>query len=432
MFDMFYEKKFKSLPLTAKYVYLCLEKARGLTSLGIVTGTPTSLSYEFGLSRAMLRQSLNLLKKAGYIHWAEETDSIFLPHYLLHNKPMNPNHIKSWAKAFTQIQPQSLRASWLKTALNAIRDWPLSFRKAFLDEFAQYLKTTHNGTPDRGNGGGGKTLEKEELSCSSASRKLKEKKQRKPSQSRYIELPDTHKGLGGAVIAPPWAIPKLVPQDPTSPSYIPIPASIYNTSTSTIATSNLGLTSPTSLPSPPREDTSINSSSLTLSAEKKRDNIYINAQCDNGHDRGTCKDVKAAAAEQPALIPDQPDVKKEPEKPASPVFVTIPLINKRKDGTSEEYEVTEEEVKMWQELYPAVDAKQTFREIRAWNIANPTHRKTKKGIRRHFNIWFSNEQNRARKLARQEKKPELRSSRYRPLSPEEKRKLLEIPKEELM
>ena len=45
-------------------------------------------------------------------------------------------------------------------------------------------------------------------------------------------------------------------------------------------------------------------------------------------------------------------------------------------------------------LYPAVDIPQTLREIRGWNLANPTKRKTAKGVARHINQWCSKEQNR--------------------------------------
>lgn len=45
-------------------------------------------------------------------------------------------------------------------------------------------------------------------------------------------------------------------------------------------------------------------------------------------------------------------------------------------------------------LYPAVDVPQTLNEIRAWNLANPQHRKTRTGVLRHVNRWLAKEQNR--------------------------------------
>ena len=66
----------------------------------------------------------------------------------------------------------------------------------------------------------------------------------------------------------------------------------------------------------------------------------------------------------------------------------IPLV----DGS--EWPVPESFAVDLEKSYPAVDMKQTLREIRAWNLANPKNRKTVSGIKRHINQWFSKEQNR--------------------------------------
>ena len=63
------------------------------------------------------------------------------------------------------------------------------------------------------------------------------------------------------------------------------------------------------------------------------------------------------------------------------------------DGT--EFGITEGFCKELDRLYPAVDALQTLNEIRAWNLANPTRRKTKSGVMRHVNSWFSRLQDKA-------------------------------------
>lgn len=69
--------------------------------------------------------------------------------------------------------------------------------------------------------------------------------------------------------------------------------------------------------------------------------------------------------------------------------IYIPL----NDGS--EYPVISAMVAELDRLYPAVDAMQTLREIRGWNLSNPTHRKTKSGVMRHINTWFAKEQNKA-------------------------------------
>jgi hypothetical protein len=62
------------------------------------------------------------------------------------------------------------------------------------------------------------------------------------------------------------------------------------------------------------------------------------------------------------------------------------------DGT--EFAVSEELAQELAALYPEVNVKQTLNEIRGWNLANPTRRKTRRGIANHINHWMAKEQNR--------------------------------------
>lgn len=43
-------------------------------------------------------------------------------------------------------------------------------------------------------------------------------------------------------------------------------------------------------------------------------------------------------------------------------------------------------------LYPSVDVKQQFNEMRSWCLSNPSKRKTKRGITRFINSWLAKEQ----------------------------------------
>lgn len=46
-------------------------------------------------------------------------------------------------------------------------------------------------------------------------------------------------------------------------------------------------------------------------------------------------------------------------------------------------------------LYPGVDVKQQFNEMRAWCLGNPEKRKTRRGVRRFANTWLSKAQDKA-------------------------------------
>ncbi len=54
--------------------------------------------------------------------------------------------------------------------------------------------------------------------------------------------------------------------------------------------------------------------------------------------------------------------------------------------------VTEDEIKEWSHLYQAVDVRQEFRKMKGWLNANPTKRKTRRGIKRFVNSWLARTQ----------------------------------------
>lgn len=64
------------------------------------------------------------------------------------------------------------------------------------------------------------------------------------------------------------------------------------------------------------------------------------------------------------------------------------------DGTY--YEITENDVETFQQLYPGIDVRQELRNIEAWCLSNPKNRKTRAGAKRFLNGWLSRSQNRAR------------------------------------
>ena len=89
--------------------------------------------------------------------------------------------------------------------------------------------------------------------------------------------------------------------------------------------------------------------------------------------------------ETPPSPPDPPKTPKQ-KKPSSPVVITITLNDKT------EYEITEEDVAAWKELYQAVDIMQELRKMKGWASANPSKRKTRGGIKRFINAWLAKEQ----------------------------------------
>lgn len=95
---------------------------------------------------------------------------------------------------------------------------------------------------------------------------------------------------------------------------------------------------------------------------------------------------KSTSNEADASCPE-PQAASEPEVP---VFVSLSLI--QRDG---KYDVTEPQVKAWEDDFPGIDVRQEIRKARAWCEANPSKRKTTKGILRFLVNWLSRAQDNA-------------------------------------
>ena len=80
----------------------------------------------------------------------------------------------------------------------------------------------------------------------------------------------------------------------------------------------------------------------------------------------------------------------EPEVRELPV-AEIPL----NDNTS--FPVYRRDADEYAALYPAVDIDQELRNIRGWCLANPSRRKTKRGVKAFINSWLSRSQDKAGK-----------------------------------
>ncbi|MCD7824576.1 MAG: hypothetical protein LUH14_01190 [Clostridiaceae bacterium] len=85
-----------------------------------------------------------------------------------------------------------------------------------------------------------------------------------------------------------------------------------------------------------------------------------------------------------------PDICSEPQAAAEPeeMPVITLLLN-----TGEEYRVMQKDVEEWMGLYPAVDVMQELRSMKGWCLANPTKRKTARGVTRFINSWLAKAQN---------------------------------------
>lgn len=79
-----------------------------------------------------------------------------------------------------------------------------------------------------------------------------------------------------------------------------------------------------------------------------------------------------------------------PEEASELPSAEIPL----NDGS--EFPVYLRDVEEYAALYPAVDVVQELRKIRGWCLANPSRRKTRRGVKAFINSWLCREQDKGR------------------------------------
>lgn len=80
--------------------------------------------------------------------------------------------------------------------------------------------------------------------------------------------------------------------------------------------------------------------------------------------------------------------------PTPPPVAAIPLV----DGS--EFEIDPSKAAEWSAAFPAVDVTQRLKAMRQWCIANPSKRKTRRGVESFVVRWLSNDQDSGKGLAK--------------------------------
>jgi hypothetical protein len=57
--------------------------------------------------------------------------------------------------------------------------------------------------------------------------------------------------------------------------------------------------------------------------------------------------------------------------------------------SGESYKPDESFIAQLAELYHRINVSDELKKIAGWNLSNPTRRKTKRGIKKHINTWFT-------------------------------------------
>lgn len=115
---------------------------------------------------------------------------------------------------------------------------------------------------------------------------------------------------------------------------------------------------------------------LDLDLEKEKDSNFF------------CAEPKKILDSTPEMLPEN-------------VFLEIPTNMKGRI-----FVVTEEQVREWEPVYPALDVKAEVRMAAAWLDANPANRKTLRGMKRFLVGWLNRSQDKAKRLPGPPEKPD--------------------------
>lgn len=124
-----------------------------------------------------------------------------------------------------------------------------------------------------------------------------------------------------------------------------------------------------------------------------REQQAINRQS-TGNQHGDNKAIKQYSNKD--IYISAPGKLAQTDTPQKAPVICLPLNDKT------EYPITEEAVREWARLYPAVAVIQQLRAMKGWLDANPRRRKTKSGILRFVNSWLAREQDKGRPAGKQE------------------------------
>lgn len=115
-------------------------------------------------------------------------------------------------------------------------------------------------------------------------------------------------------------------------------------------------------------------------------NVNINPENENDNPQSKGNKSKGNKSKEKDIMPEPANA-----APDQQLFISLLLNDKS------EYPVYQDQVDSWSELYPSVDVPQELRKMKGWCDANPTRRKTQRGIRKFINNWLSGEQDKGGK-----------------------------------
>lgn len=133
------DTKFRTLNERAKLVFFMLLTHPQTSSIGSLRAFPQGLAPEMGWSEKEFRKPFEELLAKGMVKCAETDGLIWLPNFIKHNMPENPNVFKSWAGALDTCPECPLKSEIFQYIKELVKGLGEGFRKVFEQSFSEPL-----------------------------------------------------------------------------------------------------------------------------------------------------------------------------------------------------------------------------------------------------------------------------------------------------
>lgn len=124
------DAKFRTLPLPAKLMFLCVLTHPGMTSLGAFRGTPGGIAEELGWSSVPDEavREFHRLVELGMVGWDPDGPLLWLPNWFRYNPPSSPNHVWQWGRVVDLLPECPGRAEVFRAAVASLEGLRPTFR----------------------------------------------------------------------------------------------------------------------------------------------------------------------------------------------------------------------------------------------------------------------------------------------------------------
>lgn len=140
------DAKFRTLSDDAKLIFFMLLTHPQTGSIGTLRAYPEGLARELKWSLERFAKGFGEGLEKGMIRVDEEAGLIWLPNFIKHNMPDNPNVLKSWAASFGECPECPLKNVIFQAVKRLAEGLGKGFLKGFTEGFAEHLS---NGMPNQ-------------------------------------------------------------------------------------------------------------------------------------------------------------------------------------------------------------------------------------------------------------------------------------------